>query len=62
MRVAAHGEPCTEGRRRVVVHGGEPRVGPGEGDCHEEGRDQEEGGSAMVRHCECCRFNRASSR
>ena len=45
---------------RVAAHGG-PRVGPGYGDRHEEGRDQEEGGGgAVVRHCECCRFNHAS--
>jgi len=42
------------------THAG-PRVGPGDGDRHEEGHDQEEGGGgALVRHCECCRFNRAS--
>jgi len=62
MRVAAHGEPRTEGRRRVVAHGGEPRVGPGEGDCHEEGRDQEEGGSTRNGEPWRCRFNRPSSR
>jgi len=54
MRIAA------ERRHLVGTHGG-PRVGPGDGDHHEEERDQEEDGSgAVVHHCECCRFNRAS--
>ena len=55
MRVAA------EGCRLAGTHAG-PRVGPGDGDRHEEGRDQEEGGGggAVVHHCEYCRFNRAS--
>ena len=49
-----------ECRHLVGTHGG-PRVGPGDGDRHEEGRHQEEGGGgAVVRHCECCRFNHAS--
>jgi hypothetical protein len=53
MRVAV------ERRHLVGTHGG-PRISPGDGDRHEEGRDQEGDGGVVVRHCKCCRFNRAS--
>lgn len=52
LRAGAHGEPPVgraEGRRHVGPHR-QPRVRPGEGGRREDGRDQEEGRGAVVRH------------